>query len=184
MDKIILKEEVKKIFFAKEKLGLLRALISLKLQNKNALDVKKAEIKYLYYQYNTIIDDVIQSNNVEIADLLKKFAQLETSKKTFNFVEESIRSENLNLDPSKWFSISTQTIDDLQATCAQALSISSDTLNNSAAQAIRDSLFFLLFNIAISIIIAFFVISIDYSIYLLLEKITNFLNVATQNDFN
>ena len=134
--------EVKKIFFAKEKLGLLRTLISLKLHDKNALDGKKAEIKYLYYQYNTIIDEVIQSNNVEIADLLKKFTQLETSKKTFNFVEESIRSENLILDPSKWFSISTQTIDDLQATCAQALSISSDTLNNSAAQAIRDSLFF------------------------------------------
>ena len=176
--------EVKKIFFAKEKLGLLRALISLKLQNKNALDVKKAEIKYLYYQYNTIIDDVIQSNNVEIADLLKKFAQLETSKKTFNFVEESIRSENLILDPSKWFSIATQTIDDLQATCAQALLISSDTLNNSATQANRDSLFFLLFNIAISIIIAFFVITIVYSVYFPLEKITNFINEATQNDFN
>ena len=176
--------EVKKIFFAKEKLGLLRALISLKLQNKNASDVKKAEIKYLYYQYNTIIDEVIQSNNVEIADLLKKFTQLETSKKTFNFVEESIRSENLNLDPSKWFSISTQTIDDLQATCAQALLISSDTLNNSATQAIRDSLFFLFFNIAISIIIAFFVITIVYSVYFPLEKITNFINEATQNDFN
>ena len=55
--------EVKKIFFAKEKLGLLRTLISLKLHDKNALDGKKAEIKYLYYQYNTIIDEVIQSNN-------------------------------------------------------------------------------------------------------------------------
>ena len=176
--------EVKKIFFAKEKLGLLRTLISLKLHDKNALDGKKAEIKYLYYQYNTIIDEVIQSNNVEIADLLKKFTQLETSKKTFNFVEESIRSENLILDPSKWFSISTQTIDDLQATCAQALLISSDTLNNSATQAIRDSLFFLFFNIAISIIIAFFVITIVYSVYFPLEKITNFINEATQNDFN
>ena len=176
--------EVKKIFFAKEKLGLLRTLISLKLHDKNALDVKKAEIKYLYYQYNTIIDEVIQSNNVEIADLLKKFTQLETSKKTFNFVEESIRSENLILDPSKWFSIATQTIDDLQATCAQALLISSDTLNNSATQANRDSLFFLFFNIAISIIIAFFVITIVYSVYFPLEKITNFINEATQNDFN
>ena len=176
--------EVKKIFFAKEKLGLLRTLICLKLHDKNALDGKKAEIKYLYYQYNTIIDEVIQSNNVEIADLLKKFTQLETSKKTFNFVEESIRSENLILDPSKWFSISTQTIDDLQATCAQALLISSDTLNNSATQAIRDSLFFLFFNIAISIIIAFFVITIVYSVYFPLEKITNFINEATQNDFN
>jgi len=176
--------EVKKIFFAKEKLGLLRTLICLKLHGKNALDGKKAEIKYLYYQYNTIIDEVIQSNNVEIADLLKKFTQLETSKKTFNFVEESIRSENLILDPSKWFSISTQTIDDLQATCAQALLISSDTLNNSATQAIRDSLFFLFFNIAISIIIAFFVITIVYSVYFPLEKITNFINEATQNDFN
>ena len=176
--------EVKKIFFAKEKLGLLRTLICLKLHDKNALDGKKAKIKYLYYQYNTIIDEVIQSNNVEIADLLKKFTQLETSKKTFNFVEESIRSENLILDPSKWFSISTQTIDDLQATCAQALLISSDTLNNSATQAIRDSLFFLFFNIAISIIIAFFVITIVYSVYFPLEKITNFINEATQNDFN
>lgn len=176
--------EVKKIFFAKEKLGLLHTLISLKLHDKNALDGKKAEIKYLYYQYNTIIDEVIQSNNVEIADLLKKFTQLETSKKTFNFVEESIRSENLILDPSKWFSISTQTIDDLQATCAQALLISSDTLNNSATQAIRDSLFFLFFNITISIIIAFFIITIVYSVYFPLKKITNFINEATQNDFN
>jgi diguanylate cyclase (GGDEF)-like protein len=166
----------KKILFAREYLGQIRAIIFRTYQDGKTSLEHTNKIYFLYLNYKNYINELVDPSNSNFSKKIQDYSQLPATQHIYTIISEILKGKLPEATPEEWFADCTQLIDHLQQLYELGIRDLTDALHASATKLHRESLFKMAAYSALALATLFLTIVILYRIYMPIKIMTQFIN--------